>query len=124
MLRTLQVQPWRAASVSSTSLSVAAYGIDSAVSDRPRVQVVAPLHPDSAAAVLHPPSSKPALTTSSSQQLPAAVPPPPTLENAFHVSVAPVTQALKGPPVDVVLIVSIGPILFRNPTTPHSLPAL
>jgi hypothetical protein len=39
------------------------------------------------------------------------------LENAFHVSVAPVAQPLKGaPPADVVLIVSIGPILFRMHT--------
>jgi hypothetical protein len=42
-------------------------------------------------------------------------PPPPTLEHAFHVSVAPITQPLNGsPPADVVLIVSIGPVLFRN----------
>jgi hypothetical protein len=50
-----------------------------------------------------------------SQPFPAAAPPPPTMENAFHVSVAPITQPLQaGPPVDVVLIVSIGPILFSN----------
>ena len=47
----------------------------------------------------------------------ATLPPPPLLENAFHVSVAPVAQPLKGaPPADVVLIVSIGPILFRMHT--------
>jgi hypothetical protein len=96
------------------------------VNDQQRVQIAAPPHPDSAAAIPSlPSSSKPAHTMNSSQLLPAAAPPPPTLENAFHVSVAPVTQALKGgPPVDVVLIVSIGPVLFRNTTAKHSLPSI
>jgi hypothetical protein len=51
----------------------------------------------------------------SGQQLSTSLPPPPLMENAFHVSVAPVSQLQNGvPPADVVLIVSIGPILFRN----------
>ncbi len=94
--------------------------------DQRRVQDAAPLHSDSTAALPSLPHNiKHTDTMNTSQPLPAAAPPPPTMENAFHVSVAPITQPLQaGPPVDVILIVSIGPILFSNPAAQTSRPSI
>jgi hypothetical protein len=102
----------------------AAYGIDYDAQPLQQQQQQQQQHRDPAPPQIVLPNT-PRITTHVSQESQGASqpPPPPTLENAFHVSVAPITQPLdSAPPADVVLIISIGPILFREPEAQTSQP--